>query len=251
VTALTVGLVVALTAVRGAQAPPPSRVPVVLELFTSEGCSSCPPADALLSRLASEQSVAGVEIVPLEMHVTYWDQLGWKDPASLKSATDRQQAYGSRFGEDRIYTPQAVIDGRVELVGSDEKGVRTALARAARAPHAALAFTASVEGDTITATLAVTGAPPNVKEPLDAVVFVTEDDVTTVVKRGENGGRTLHHDAVVRIERGWGAAPGSQPGQLSIRGAKPEWKRDRLRAVVVVYGRRSHDIFGAATARLG
>src|SRR2546430_3610236 len=87
-----------------------ARTPVVVELFTSEGCSSCPPADALLSKLATEQRVAGVRIIPLGMHVTYWDQLGWKDPASLSEATTRQQDYGRVFGEDRVYTPQAVID---------------------------------------------------------------------------------------------------------------------------------------------
>src|SRR3954467_8158339 len=87
------------------------RVPVVLELFTSEGCSSCPPADALLSRLAQDQPIAGVQIIPIGMHVTYWDQLGWKDPASLSLATERQQAFGREWGTDRIYTPQAVIDG--------------------------------------------------------------------------------------------------------------------------------------------
>src|SRR3954465_9521266 len=109
---------------------PSARVPVVVELFTSEGCSSCPPADALLSRLAKEQPVAGAQIIPLGMHVTYWDQLGWKDPASLPDATTRQQDYGRVFGEDRVYTPQAVVDGHDELVGSDEhpreRGERTA-----------------------------------------------------------------------------------------------------------------------------
>src|SRR3954466_3962011 len=109
-----------VTAVAQSTSTPSARVPVVVELFTSEGCSSCPPADALLSKLAQEQPVPGVEIIPLGMHVTYWDQLGWKDAASLPLATTRQQDYGVVFGTDRIYTPQAVIDGQDEVVGSDE-----------------------------------------------------------------------------------------------------------------------------------
>src|SRR4051812_49959987 len=105
-------LLAALVTIAASQpaSPPSARAPVVVELFTSEGCSSCPPADGVLSRLAKEQPVAGAQIIPLGLHVTYWDQLGWKDAASLPAATSRQQDYGRIFGEDRIYTPQAVID---------------------------------------------------------------------------------------------------------------------------------------------
>src|SRR4029077_21254667 len=114
--ALMAAVALALSAV--AQ-PAPAPVPIVVVVFTSEGCSICPPADAILSRLGKEQPVAGVQVIPLGMHVTYWDQLGWKDPASLAAATERQQDYSRVFGPDRIYTPQAVIDGRDEMVGSD------------------------------------------------------------------------------------------------------------------------------------
>jgi hypothetical protein len=228
------------------------RVPVVVELFTSEGCSSCPPADALLSRLAKDP-MSGVQVIPLGLHVTYWDQLGWKDPASLKSATDRQQQYGAIWGGDRVYTPQAVIDGRDEMVGSDEAGLRRTIAQAATHPHAALTLTAAADGDRIAATLAMTSPPADVKEPLDVTFFLTEDDLTTVVKRGENGGRTLHHDAVVRIEQRVESAPGpamNVPLQFVIRGLRPEWRRDRLHAVAVLSGRRSRHIVGAATTPL-
>src|SRR5258708_39974384 len=104
-------------------------------MVTWEGWSSCPGADQLLSTLAKDQPVAGVEIIPLGMHVTYWDQLGWKDPASLQLATERQQGYGRIFGGDRIYTPQGLIDGRDELVRSDGGGLKRAVAKAARQPH--------------------------------------------------------------------------------------------------------------------
>ena len=231
-------------------APPSPRTAVVIELFTSEGCSSCPPADLLLSTLAREQPVPGVEIIPLGMHVTYWDQLGWKDPSALKSATDRQQAYGALWGGDRVYTPQAVIDGREELVGSDDAGVRKAIARAGREPHARLTFTAALDGDRAVTTLAVLDLPSQIKEPLAVIVFVTEDGLSSVVKRGENGGRTLHHDAVVRFERFWGAAPGAKPVTITLSGMRREWARDRLTAVAVLSGQKTHRIYGAATTPL-
>src|SRR6266850_1327817 len=140
-------LAAAIVLASGAQSVPVApAVPVVVELFTSEGCSSCPPADDLLTALAKEQPIAGVQVIPLGMHVTYWDQLGWKDPASLGSATARQQDYGRVFGSDRIYTPQAVIDGRDELVGSDEGGVKRAIAKAARQAHARVAISTAVDG---------------------------------------------------------------------------------------------------------
>jgi hypothetical protein len=222
-----------------ADAPPSDRVPVVVELFTSEGCSSCPPADALLSKLANTQPVPGVEIIPLGLHVTYWDQLGWKDPASLGDATARQHDYGRVFGEDRIYTPQAVIDGREELVGSDESGVLRAIARTAQQPHARIALSATFAGaDAIVATVAVAGLPADVKEKGRTIVLLTEDGLTSIVKRGENGGRTLRHDAVVR----------RLSSSVEIKRIPPEWRRDRLRVVALAQGVTSQRIFGAAIA---
>ena len=185
----------ALSAQAAAPAPP---VPVVVELFTSEGCSSCPPADQLLKRLARDQGVPGTEVIALGMHVTYWDRLGWKDPFSLSLATRRQQAYGRVFGEDRVYTPQAVIDGQEELVGSDEPGVRRAIARAAKRPHTRIQLEPTYTPQGVSAKISIPGVPPGVTEPLDLLFFVTEGGLRSEIKRGENGGRTLHHDAVVR-----------------------------------------------------
>ena len=220
------------------------RVPVVLELFTSEGCSSCPPADALLSKLAQTQAVRGVEIIPLGMHVTYWDQLGWRDPASLPLATERQQDYSRVFGADRVYTPQAVVDGREELIGSAEAGVRQALTKAAQQPHARLAIAASAGADAITADVTVGAIPSEIKEKLHAWFIVTEDGLTSVVKRGENGGRTLRHDAVVRSIAGADLG-GAQ--LLSFRASlRPEWKRERMHVIALLQGKNSRRIFGAA-----
>src|SRR4051794_37883402 len=112
--------VLAVAAKPGA-APP---TPIVVELFTSEGCESCPPADVLLQQLASTQPVAGAQIIPLSLHVDYWDQLGWKDRFSSALLTNRQRTYGARFNIDSVYTPQIVVDGRSELVGSDGAAAR-------------------------------------------------------------------------------------------------------------------------------
>ena len=103
--------------------------------------------------------MAGVPLIPLGMHVTYWDQLGWRDPASLQAATDRQQAYGHVFGPDSLYTPQAVIDGRTQVIGSAEAGIRRAVADAARQPHAEMTVRASVNGSTLTADVSVAEVP--------------------------------------------------------------------------------------------
>jgi hypothetical protein len=231
--------------------PAPPRVPVVLELFTSEGCSSCPPADQVLSKLVREQPVVGAEIIGLGLHVDYWDQLGWKDPASSHDATERQQEYSREFGEDRVYTPQAVIDGRDELVGSDEGGVKRAVAKAARQPHARMTVSASASGDGVVATVAVFDLPDAEKNSsVQGLVFLTEDGITSAVRRGENGGRTLHHDAVVRriVPVTLTALADRREASVELGHLPPDWHRDRLRVVAVLPDRKSHRIWGAAVA---
>ena len=241
-------LAVAVFLIGGQPAPAPAPGPVVVELFTSEGCSSCPPADQLLTRLAKDQPVPGVQIIPLGLHVTYWDQLGWKDPASLRLATERQQGYGRIFGEDRIYTPQAVIDGHDEVVGSDEAGVKRAIAKAARQPHARIALRPSLDGNKLAVEATIGELPPDLKEPLEAWMAVTEDGLMSVVKRGENGGRTLHHDAAVRVVFGSDVTAARQLGfHAELR---PEWQRDRLKALVILQGKRTRRVYGAATTPL-
>src|SRR4051812_14249507 len=110
-----------------------SRVPVVVELFTSEGCSDCPPADALLRKLEEKQPVPNAEIIVLSEHVDYWDHIGWRDRFSSKTFTERQQKYGDRFKLDSVYTPQMVVDGRTELNGADERRALQAITDAAKA----------------------------------------------------------------------------------------------------------------------
>src|SRR6266404_6173799 len=111
--------------------PGTARIPVVVELFTSEGCSSCPPADALLARLAEEPLDGNVQLIALEEHVDYWNDLGWADPFSSRDWTSRQNVYSGALGNGNPYTPQMVVDGRVEFVGSNTQKARQAILEAA------------------------------------------------------------------------------------------------------------------------
>ncbi|MFC0401412.1 DUF1223 domain-containing protein [Paraburkholderia rhizosphaerae] len=164
----------------------PAR-PVVLELFTSEGCSSCPPADAYLSELSQTRS----DVLPLAFHVTYWNNLGWKDPYSLDIATQRQADYASRFG-DGSYTPELVVDGAKDLVGSDRGAAEAAIRDAAAKASTAATVSAVRNGNVINVTVgAGTG---NAR-----VLLVGYDPQhVTPVGRGENSGRTLKEANIVR-----------------------------------------------------
>ena len=187
-------LLLALSAI--AQQPSPSnhRQPVLVELFTSEGCSDCPPADALLARLDSTQFIPGAQAIVLSEHVTYWNHLGWRDPFSFDDMSDRQSRYSTQFSLDSVYTPQMVVDGSSQFVGSDSAALGRAVTSAASKPKAQItiqnahlingAVHFSVQGTT------------NVKSRL--VIALAEDATHSTVARGENAGRTLQHVSVVR-----------------------------------------------------
>lgn len=175
-------------------APGPGRAALV-ELFTSEGCSSCPPADALLARLAGESRAGGPPVIALEFHVDYWDRGGWKDPFSSAAYTARQRAYAARFGLASLYTPEMVVNGEREFVGSDASRAAAAIATpaAATAP-VTLALSATADGRDVRATCRVAGAPAG------AVLDVAWVDARaeSAPAGGENGGRRLRHASVVR-----------------------------------------------------
>jgi len=193
---LITGGVFALSPRPGAAKPAPADVPVIVELFTSEGCSSCPPADAALLELAKTQSVPGATVIALGYHVDYWNRLGWRDPFSSGVFTARQGAYNRTFGNDSSYTPQAVVSGTAEFVGSDRQKARTEIAAAAaRLRKSATQVSINAAGgDSYRVHVTGLGA---VKNPR-VFVAVTETGLSTKVKAGENAGRTLAHVAVVR-----------------------------------------------------
>ncbi|MEP7009753.1 MAG: DUF1223 domain-containing protein [Acidobacteriota bacterium] len=193
-----------------AAAPPPAGSIAVVELFTSQGCSSCPPADRLLSEIAAEPAFAG-KVVPLAYHVDYWDYIGWTDPFSSADWSARQKQYAQAYNTNRIYTPQLVVNGTEEMTGSEERKVRAAIAKAlAEKPAVDLDLTVekTPAGLRAKVTASHAGALPR---DADVLVALVENGLVTKVGRGENGGRTLKNDAVVRrLLRAFalGAAPG-------------------------------------------
>ncbi len=232
------------------------RVPVLVELFTSEGCSSCPPADALLIRLEKLQPVPGAEIIALSEHVDYWNRLGWTDPFSSAEFSRRQDDYAGALGNGSIYTPQMVVDGHTEFVGSDAARAQAAIAAAAKQVKAAvklsLAANPAKPGEIL---LRVTAEPPAGASPEGAEVMlaITESGLTSDVARGENSGRRISHTGVVRQMKSLGRIPRGAPGGfaaetgLRFPGA---WRRENLRAVVFVQDRASRRILGAASLPL-
>lgn len=193
--ALLCGLTDVAPEARGATVSTDTTGFALLELFTSEGCSSCPPADALLGRLVSEARSSGRRIHALSFHVDYWDRLGWKDRFSSAAYTRRQGDYARRFGLASLYTPQLVVNGREEMVGSDAPRVETALRAAlAKAAPTSVAVAATARGLDVSARCKVE------KAPAGAVLEVAWVDAsaTSAPDGGENRGHALRHVNVVR-----------------------------------------------------
>jgi hypothetical protein len=173
-----------------------SKTPVLVELFTAEGCSSCPPADTLLAKLQQLQPVHGAEIIILGEHVDYWDKDGWTDRFSSHDYTDRQTVYATRLHvTSGIYTPQMVVDGTDQFLGSDPNHALKSISTAAQTPKVALTLTAlTVNGRKVSGSVSAPAFP--FKGDLYAVLVDPTD--STDVKRGENGGKHLDHAGVVR-----------------------------------------------------
>jgi hypothetical protein len=240
-------LALALPAVAGDN----PRAPVLVELFTSEGCSSCPPADALLMQLDKNQPVPGAEVIILSQHVDYWNHLGWTDPYSSREFSQRQERYAVTLGTDGPYTPQMIVDGRTELNGADARGARDAIVKAARNPKVMVGLTASPAPEGARLQIRVDAASlANLSGKADVMLAVTENDLRNSVTRGENAGHSLAHNGVVRRLTVVGAATKAGFSADQVVVVDKTWKRENLRAVVFLQDRTSKRVLGAAEVGL-
>jgi hypothetical protein len=245
--AILAGTVLYFSSMRAkpSDSPTPRRA-VVVELFTSEGCSSCPPADELLGHLRQDMSGRNVQVIPLGFHVDYWNSLGWKDRFSSADFSQRQEQYARSLGGDGPYTPQMVVDGEVEFVGNSALQAERAITQAAGQTESAEVKLTADTGDQLV--LSVKG--PGSVNGANVLLAVTEDNLTTQVGAGENSGHTLHHAAVVRELRRLGQlSNGRFNGGAQVK-LQPDWKRADLRAVVFVQDGPAGKILGAASVPL-
>jgi hypothetical protein len=246
---LILGILVGwMNAVVAQQASAPDvREPVLVELFTSEGCSDCPPADALLARLDTTQFVSGAHAIVLSEHVTYWNHLGWRDPFSLDEATARQESYVEHFGLSSSYTPQMVVDGAAQFVGSDSRALSLAVARAASTPKKSLV----IEGarwESGSVQFSVRGAADHGARVMAALAA----DATHVeVSRGENAGRTLHHVAVVQVIKEFdGSVLDGRALHIASPGPNGDKQDSPIRLVVFVVDRKMGHVLAATEETL-
>jgi hypothetical protein len=225
--------------------------PVIVELFTSEGCSSCPAADRLLWRLDQAQPVPGARVIAIEEHVDYWNQLGWADPFSSAQYRARQNDYAIAFHAPDIFTPQMVVNGTVQFIGSDMNRAYHEIGAAAQAETTQIELETgpnSREPQLLDLTLRLTNPKTAKIRESNVYLAVTENNLITFVQRGENAGRTLRHSAVSRSFGIIGKIDpkGASGGQLvSTLRLPQDWKRENLRAVVFVQERESLKITGA------
>jgi hypothetical protein len=247
----------------GADAPSsPAASPVLVELFTSQGCSSCPPADRLLTQLGQDKELAG-RVIPLSFHVDYWNYIGWRDPFSSADWSGRQNRYSEAFRLGRIYTPQMVVNGRSECVGSDVDGVRQRIVEALKTPPAgqvalrldpasgAGTVKVGVEASLTREAKGADGLKP--ARGLDVWVALYETNLTTAVGRGENARRTLRNDYVVRrLVKAFSlpATPGAAHSGAVALALDPAWKRADLGVAAFLQDPVTLAVQGAARERL-
>jgi len=246
---LTIFLALAFTSLMG-HARKPSQ-PVVVELFTSEGCSSCPPADALLLKLETSQSVAGANVIAIEEHVDYWNHDGWIDPYSSADWTQRQIDYVTHFKDKEPYTPQQIIDGQVELTGGQEDKTAQAVAQAIAQPKTEVTLAtanSSSDGTQLNVRIGkLTGGTD--RDSAEVWLAITESGLASSVDAGENAGKNLRHASVLRSLHRIGVANAKNDSAFESSQKvkfKSSWNRQHLQLAVFIQEKKSMKILGAA-----
>lgn len=219
---------------------------VLLELYTSEGCPTCPPADAHLARLEREQPIADTEIITLALHVDYWNSLAWKDVYSSPMFSRRQQIYSLALKTNQSYTPQMIVDGQIEFTGSNAAKARKAILEASKTIKAAIAITPHTAGCKIE----ITGIPAH--ETATVFLAITEDNLASNRKSGQNSNKKVEHISVVRELKSLGMLAAAQTNleidtALQVQSA---WKKENLKLVVFVQENASRRILGASRIKI-
>jgi hypothetical protein len=237
-----------LPATSGAQATQTTRSPVLVELFTSEGCSSCPPADALLAKLDQTQPINDAEIIVLGEHVDYWDGQGWHDRFSSHQYTERQNEYCGRLHVDSSYTPQMIVDGTEQFVGNDAAHAVRAIQHSAQSPKIKLVLSKPVvDGQKVSGSVSSADAAATKKADLYAALVDPKD--TTEVRGGENGGRRLQHVGVVRSLQRVGKLKDLAAGPVTFSLTAPtDAKPGEMRIVVFAQESGQGPVLGAVSA---
>jgi hypothetical protein len=233
-----------------------ARKPVVVELFTSEGCSSCPPADLVLQELEAQQPVSGVEIIPLEEHVDYWNHDGWVDPYSSPEWTQRQQTYVALIKKD-AYTPELVVDGQSQFLGNNPQEAAFEIEKAAHNVTTEVAITAAQSDSKGSQRFNVSVgklAGNTAGDVAEVWLAVTEDGLHSSVSRGENAGHNLQHVGTLRSLHKIGVAnesatPVSFKGDPTVK-FNSHWDPKHLHVTVFVQKKKSREILGAASTKI-
>jgi hypothetical protein len=223
-----------------------NRTPVLVELFTSEGCSSCPPADALLAKLDHDQPIQNAEIIILEEHVDYWDDLGWHDRFSSHQYSERQSQYSSRLGIDGVYTPQMIVDGTSQFVGTDSFHAHRFITSAAQKTKLNLSLSRPVvDAHKISSSVSLPGSSPS-QAYAELYAALVDPSDTTDVRNGENGGRRLQHAGVVRSLQHIGTLKDLNAGALNFSlNAPSDAKLTEMRVVVFAQQSNQGQVLGA------
>ena len=238
-------------------APPDSKSMIVspavlVELFTSEGCSTCPPADKLLSELDHNEAIKGVQVIALSEHVDYWDRLGWRDPFSSAQFTQRQSQYAQALHFEDIYTPQMIVDGRTQFIGSKRARAFEAIAEAARAPKAIvrLAIKESASNSIKLSVQVESISDVGRGDTVEVMLAIAESGLSSKVSRGENSGRELAHSSVARKLTRIGKVEGKSFSAEPAVNLDRAWKWRQMKAVVFLQERTSRRVLGGAQIKL-